>query len=376
MKQTTIPMRADSKIVIRCSADLSVEGIDAVTMIVVVDQGDTLRMKEENGLFQLSANSDCRVLLPGTVTVTIEKVSGDASISNLSSRLIVGKVNGDLSIRQIGGATIESVSGDFSIHQSTGAVEIARVAGDLHADGLVSLSAGAISGDAHLVGIDGKVELSTDGDAEIKMTNPTLPEVIVKASGDIRFVVLPNAKGQLEINSGGEDISVHVGDQIADLEETQTSLPLGEGGALVELNAGGEIVVTDQDETDWDFDDESDAMENQWKDFGIEIEQKVKESLEQARETLKNSTRMMGFGGKIAQEKMEKAINRLEARGINPGRKRKIIGFTVGDTDPFRPESPASAGPSDEERLIVLRMLQEKKISVEEAEKLLNALER
>ena len=39
-------------------------------------------------------------------------------------------------------------------------------------------------------------------------------------------------------------------------------------------------------------------------------------------------------------------------------------------------EAAKPAGASNEERMIVLRMLQEKKISLEEAEKLLNALDR
>jgi hypothetical protein len=117
-------------------------------------------------------------------------------------------------------------------------------------------------------------------------------------------------------------------------------------------------------------------MENHWKNFGIEIEQKIKESLEQAVESMSKATQMAGFGGKLAQEKMEQALHRLETRGINAGRKRKVIGFTIGDNHPFGPVKPAVVVPSDEERMLVLRMLQENKISVEEAEKLLNALER
>jgi hypothetical protein len=44
--------------------------------------------------------------------------------------------------------------------------------------------------------------------------------------------------------------------------------------------------------------------------------------------------------------------------------------------EPDASATKAKSGPTDEERMLVLKMLQEKKISVEEAEKLLNALDR
>jgi hypothetical protein len=67
-------------------------------------------------------------------------------------------------------------------------------------------------------------------------------------------------------------------------------------------------------------------------------------------------------------------MRHLEERGMGPGRKRKVVGFSFGDSASAAPSQTPKA--TDEERMLVLRMLQDKKITVEEAEKLLNALDR
>jgi hypothetical protein len=69
--------------------------------------------------------------------------------------------------------------------------------------------------------------------------------------------------------------------------------------------------------------------------------------------------------------KMEAASRRAEQRGrVPPGRARAY------PWPPQPPNPPEAREPvSDEERLMILRMLEQKKISLEEAENLLAALE-
>jgi len=40
MKQTVIPMKSDARLFIKCSADLSVEGSEESTLVVIVDHGE------------------------------------------------------------------------------------------------------------------------------------------------------------------------------------------------------------------------------------------------------------------------------------------------------------------------------------------------
>lgn len=374
MKQTSFPMKPDGRLTVRCGADLSIEGIEAGTMVVIVDNGEGLRMKEDGGVFSLAADSDCRVILPFGVTVTIEKAGGDASIKNLSRRVVIGKVGGDLHLNMVEGASVENIGGDCVIQQAAGAVEINRIGGDLMAELTGSLIASAVGGDARVQGGSGMVMVNAGGDISLKFIEPKLPEVKATAGGDLKVLVPTAASGMLEMNSEGEDISVHAAGQDFESEERAASLPLGEGGATLSLTAGGDLQVTDLDKENWEFDEDLDSMDDRWQDFGIEIEQKIREGLKSVSETVRMATEQANRAGQMAEEKVNRAFRHLDERGMGAGRKRKVVGFSFGEPD--LPPTAKPAGATDEERMIVLRMLQEKKISVEEAEKLLNALDR
>ncbi len=374
MKQTSFPMKPDGKLTVRTGSDLSIEGIEAGTMVVIVDHGEGLRMREEGGVFNLAADSDCRVILPFGVTVTVEKVGGDASIKNLANRLVVGKIGGDLHLQLFAGATVENVGGDCVIQEASGAVEVSRVGGDLLAETSGSLYAGSVGGDTRLIGESGKVLLTTGGDATLKFTNASLPEVKVNAGGEIHMFVPADANGQLELTSGGEDIQVSAGGQELEVEHRDSSLPLGAGGAVIKLTAGESIQVSDKAEENWEFDDDLDASTDHWSDFGIDIEKTIKDSLKTVSDSVRQATAHASRAGLMAEEKVNQAIRHLEERGIGAGRKRKVVGFSFGDATPAAPSQAPKA--TDEERMLVLRMLSDKKITVEEAEKLLNALDR
>jgi len=92
------------------------------------------------------------------------------------------------------------------------------------------------------------------------------------------------------------------------------------------------------------------------------------------------ATQSAAFAGEKARAKVEKAMRKLDAKGVvidhtgvNVERDGKHVGITFGT--PVAKTEKRSSGPSDEERLLVLKMLQEKKITLEEAEKLLSALD-
>jgi sRNA-binding protein len=81
------------------------------------------------------------------------------------------------------------------------------------------------------------------------------------------------------------------------------------------------------------------------------------------------------------QEKMRQAQAKLEQKLAAAQRKAEAksgrrpsekVSFSFGGQPFPAPEKPAA---SEEERLLILKMLEEKKITIEEAEMLLNALE-
>ena len=373
MKQTIIPIKSDARIVVKCSSDLSIEGSEEATLTVIVDQGDSLRMREENGVYRIVSETDCRLILPVTAMVTIEKTGGDAQLKNLRSRVVIGKIGGDLKLDSISGASVESVGGDCHIYAALGAIELARIGGVLKADGGESILASGVGGDAHIFNFTGKLEVNAGDEVSIQISQVAVPEIRVKSGSDIDLFLPENANCQLDLKSGGESIKVHAGGQDVEIEGREFSVPLGNGGALVALTAGDEIKVTDQEKPDWNNSD-SFWDEDHWKNFGFDIGRKVREGLKIAGVSMDMAIKQTEKATKMAGREVERVFRDLNDKGYTTIPHGKVVGFSMGGEQPAA--STSKAGPSDEERMLVLKMLQEKKITVEEAEKLLNALDR
>jgi hypothetical protein len=80
-----------------------------------------------------------------------------------------------------------------------------------------------------------------------------------------------------------------------------------------------------------------------------------------------------------AEEKFAEAMRRMEVRSGERGgpefdRRRKGYGWQSPPQPPVPPAPPKRNPVSDEERMLILRMVEQGKISVEQAEKLLAAL--
>ncbi len=381
MKQVTIPVKAENKLNIRASDDLSVEGLEGSVMIAVVRQSDSFKYSESAGKSEVKATSDCRLQVPSSVPVTVEKVGGDATLMNLTARVIVGKIGGDLVVRGLPGASIDSVGGDLHINLVDGGLEVVRVGGDLYGSEVQTLSARAIGGDVFLRGVTGDINLTAGGDIQLEVSAVDLPTMNITAGGDIQLIVKPEANGQLSMTAKGNTINVHVGEQVGDWEVDQLDLPLGEGKNLVRLSAGGNIMVSDQEAVEHDFDATFESSANEWRSFGADLEKQIRESIGSAMENIHWATQSAATAGEKARVKMEKAMRKLDAKGVvidhtgvNVERDGKHVGITFGT--PVAKSEKRSTGPSDEERLLVLKMLQDKKITAEEAEKLLSALDK
>jgi hypothetical protein len=373
MKQTIIPIKPDARVLVKCSSDLSVEGNEESTLVVIVDQGDSLRMREENGVYRIQSETDCRLLLPTTAMVTVEKTGGDGQLKNLKSRVVIGKIGGDLKLDSINGASVESIGGDCHIYAAVGAVELARLGGSLTADGGESLLASGVGGDAHIYNFTGKIEVTAGDEVSIQLSQTNVPEIRVRSGSEIELYLPENANCQLDLKSGGESITVHAGGQEVELEGREFSVPLGSGGAMVSLTAGDSIKVTDREKSTYN-DHDSVWDDDHWKNFGFDIGRKVREGLRIAGDSVDMAIKQAEKAGKLAGREVERVFRDLDENRYRPGPRNNVVGFSMNEA----PTAAAAAkvGPSDEERMLVLKMLQDKKITVEEAEKLLNALDR
>lgn len=365
MKQTTVPMKEDARLIIRSGADVLVEGNELPQLTAIVDDSDSFRMKDEGGAIYVRADADARLRVPAGVSVTLEKVGGDAGLMNLKGQVIVQRVGGDLTVQKVNSFTADTIGGDCYFKEVSGSVDVNRVGGDVDGFKVGDFSAHDVGGDLEVSGVSGKVSARCGGDAHLQFNISEIAESRIEAGGDISMYVLSTAKALLHMRCDAEEIKVEAGGQHLDSEVESYDLPLGDGGAKVDLDAGGSITVKEGKETMGEFTFVFEDLEDNWRDFGKEIEEKIRQSMKGVNHGLRQAGWQTSEAMRKAADKMDEAFRQRDG---------KVIGFSF-DNDAAEPVKKEKKVVSDQERILVLKMLQEKKISVEEAEKLLQALE-
>lgn len=362
MKQTTVPMKEDVKLIIKTGDDIMIEGIDEAQMVAVVEDGDSFRLKDEGGVIYVRANSEAKLSIPRGADVTVEWAGGDAGLLNLTKNVFVQKVGGDLTLQHVLSASVDAVSGDCYCKDITGLLDVHRVGGDLDGSGVAAVKALAVGGDIVLSNVSGITELNAGGDIHLSFGSAEVSECHLQASGDIYLEVAAGTNAVLQMKSFGETIDVNACGQKLETEQQEYTLPLGEGGTVLELNAQGDITVNEGHGASAEFNFDFEDLGATWHDFGREIEDKIRQSMKTVNESLKHA-------GWEANEAMQRATEKMHSR------EGKVYGFSFDKGAAPAPKKEKKIV-SDEERMMVLKMLQDKKISVEEAEKLLQALER
>ncbi len=259
-------------------------------------------------------------------------------------------VQGDLSVRDTGGdVQIDVVRGDAKLKRVGGSVAINKVAGDLVATDL-----------------DGGLAISNvGGDASIETELHAGQSYVAKASGDLIFRV-DGGGGQFAVNCKG-DLRVRLPMTNWTGNERSATGTYGDGSSQVTLMANGDLLVLPgKAGTPWDADQISEQVETMIESAMSQFEtqmSKVQRDLEQR----------FGQMDKQTEKAAERAARSAERAKRKAERAAGSWSFSFG-RPPF-PPTPPSEPVSDQERLLILKMVEEGKINVDQAAQLLSALE-
>lgn len=413
----TLQQNDDQVVHLRCNGASVVRIPHGATLNVVQSQGD-VRIKSVNGSLKIG-NASGDLALRHVSDVTIDSFAGDASIKHVNGNLTVNNVNGDLSLLDVhtinithvggdmgargvaGGATIANVGGDVVLEGVQGNVSVENTGGDLRIAGVQgNVSLGNTGGDLNATGVQGNVkarQVSGDinaqavlsvnatamGDASLSFIHP-LASSDVKANGDIVARFTPGVNADVHITSEASNITVHAPDGSRTIEEHNYDFKIGAGEVNVQLSAMGDVSVMSQapgteagsrrrPEFDFDFDFDFDAHHG--GDFGFagmgeRIAQRAREAAERATAHISEKV----------QAKVERAARRAEEQARHAERRaqwtmrRPHFDSSWRAHMPPQPPAPPREPVSDEERMTILRMLEQKKINATQAEQLLAAL--
>ncbi|MCL6512408.1 MAG: hypothetical protein K6U78_17185 [Anaerolineae bacterium] len=375
------------ELVIECKADLEIEGLPEGELGVEIHSDDERASVVTDGnRIVISAEDDTEVRAPCDAVIYVAAVGGDLEVEGFSRLVNIGHVGGDLDVEEVGGLEVHSVSGDCKLEAVAGPVSIRAVGGDLQADA-IAFAGQAVS------------SISVGGDVSLRLL-PDTDSFSVRAGGDVALA-LPAEAG----------IVVHIADS-----KGIRRVRFGDGAVAVKVSAGGEASVVGDGEatpsvepeagTDW-----ADAM----RDVERELNELQRNIEHMAREFGQRFTGMPAWKIERAQRQAEAAARKMEARlrrhlryleerarreaeraAARAARaaRRSRAGWAPVPTPPAPPwpspttppapswdpssmpfEAPPKRVTTDEERIMILRMVQEKKITVEQAEQLLAALE-
>jgi hypothetical protein len=276
--------------------------------------------------------------------------------------------------------------------------------------GRAGFRAEKVNGDLALAHLLGNITAQVEGNAVLDLPLTRDQQCRVTASGDINCRIPAEANVRVELQSGG-GLAVRNLSQQYDLDYGHAEFVLGSGDALLDLRAGGSLLLSGQRggahgaewgaEFERDFGFEfSEEFGERAADFAQQIASQVEKQVSGVARQLEERLARWGGGDEIAirvQEKVQAALRRAEeaiaegmrnaeqrareaerrAAEMEARRSRRSMRWEA-PTPPAPPRPPKAKIPpvSEEERLMVLRMVSEGKISVEQAEQLLAALGR
>ncbi|MBN1967420.1 MAG: hypothetical protein JW910_22390 [Anaerolineae bacterium] len=352
---------------------------------LIVD-GDGIHVEQigEGQPFLVRAEGDCRITVPHDVAVVVQNVGGDAKITDLGGDTEIGAVGGDLTLRGVQGVVIKSAGGDLRLKWASGDVVVKAVGGDATIREVGgNLGVDAIGADLYIRNVEGSCVVQSVG-SDLVLNIDFLPEreYQFSAGGDILCRVQPDTNARFVVPA---DLPVGL-DVAADVSESddghQQIITLGDGRATITIGDGTELRLVSEEE-DYVLDLGS-QIEEELEARLSTIEEKISQQLEGLDERLQATAEHMASRAEQlaerAQRQAARAAERLRDRGSKSKAKRgPRIGFTW-QTSPAPPAPPARpARPvdpvSEQERLMILKMVQDKKISIEEAERLLAALD-
>lgn len=367
-------------IVQNVGGDLVLRGREGDELIV---DGDSPQVEHlgSGQPYLVRCGGDCRAFVPQSVDVVVQHVGGDARIADLEGDVEIESVGGDLTVGHVARVAIHNIGGDLRLKWTEADVRVESVGGDA--------TVREVGGSLHIQNVGADLFLRTvEGNCVVEQTGDDLVlNVAFHPGHEYRFNAGSDILCRIQPDTGARFVlPQHMRYELdveADVTESETGdgtiITVGDGGATVMLTAGGELRIIGE-EDDYVFNLGA-QIEEELEARLSNLEEKLAQQFEGLDERIQaHSERFAEQAARFAthaERQVERARRSLDRRKMK-SRKRDFgePRFAWGyPPKPPKPPRPPAEPVSEEERLMILRMVQEKKITIDEAERLLAALE-
>lgn len=417
MGSQTFSTTASPTVVVNARNDVIVMGWDQpVVNIEFDDPGDAV---QEDAVIKVRTRGDCRINMPRGGTLLIERANNNARIEEIAGSIQVRGVGEDLRLREVGETVIDAIGNRLDARGVTGSLVARSVGGSAFAQNVSgNVAINAVGSSIELREIGGRFIGDSVG-GSVRLNDVELAgNLSMGGSGEFR---LNPAPGDLvSVNAGGS-----INCQLADSANARVSVTdgrgtremiLGAGAATISLSAGGSVSIRNKafearepsPTPDFNFNIVFDQLEDAFDNMGFSFDrfgeglghlgslgERIADRARRAAERAGEKARRRADKEAIrAQRIVEKETERAARRGANwnwswappptqappmPPMPPGAPGAPMPPRRPLSPEMNDAAPPhepvGDEERMVILRMVEQKKITIEQAEQLLRALD-
>lgn len=411
MHQQSIPIPPSGEIFIdHIEGDLQVKGWDRSDVLIRSANKEDLSIVDENEGLRIDCRDDCNLCLPTAANIRVGQVGGNARFKFLDNHLQINHINGSAVLHKVSEVQLNIVEGDLMANKIAGNMVIDQIHGDVFINRLEKGCAiQKVSGSLHLSDINGDIYASAEGDATLRQTHAIQTGFNINSQGDIHCQLPKGVNAQVSFKSEAKSIQVQLSNENNLYETHEKQIILGEGKEQLKLSAKGKIVFSCRD-LSWqnvgDFEEVFDndileisksyiqQMEAQFvkqMDLLNDHMEKITETINEASLPNAEVERMVErarqssvIAAQRAQDKMQRAQIKLEQKLAAARRKLEAkagrhshdhAGIHIQWDLKSKTPPPADEQVTQDERLIILRMLEQKKISLQEAENLLRTLE-
>lgn len=395
--------------------ELQVKGWDQDEVEVKAVQND-LELEEQDDVVHLRCRGNCAVRLPSGATVKVGQIKGDARFKLLEDQLQIESIQGSLILKNVAETQIGTINGELFARAIQGDLAAENIRGNAAVRGIQGqCTLDEVGGNAEVRDVEGSLRVRAHGNAWVRLSGLEGEAYEIRAHGNAMCRIPGDADVTLNLSSGAQNIRLKLPGGSQDVRQAHLETTLGSGTILMEVFAGGNLSLSADEDADLEGeaggipgDEDFGPLEQDFtRQIETQIEAQVESMTRRINEQLSRLNEHMGRLGLSdeeaedimqqarasseraaarAQERMRHAQERLERKLENTRRRNELKAksadrrsrrsWSFEFPSPPAPPSPPPPEPvSDEERLIILRMLEQKKITLEEAEALLASLE-
>jgi hypothetical protein len=407
---------ASPKVVLEINGNLALEGwaVEEVSAECAVLENLSLEPRED--MIAIRCQEDCSVRVPTSAALEVVRVNGHATLKSLEGETRIRSVAGRLTLRNAGTVHLDRLQGHMTAKNLTGDLIAGTIEGNVTLSDIQgNLQVDSIQGNLTLEDLDGEADVQAQGNLSLHL-DPFPGNVYrFRAGGNLKCQLPTDASVEITISEAASVALKLPGTKESGPFHVPYQLTLGGGGARLDLAAQGQVQITGLPVglgvpgISLDLDEDPNNLADTVGEFVTQqieaqtalLEQQIEAQLEGLSATLSTSgltpeqverieqraRKASDRASARAQEKLRRSQEKLQ-RKLEAARRRTERRASVAEMaarDRRRRSEPAEMSPiqpevaeepvGGEERLIILQMLEQKQITIDQADQLLAALE-